>query len=152
MKLEYRQLKDITPRAIFEPYIVLTSKFMQEFTHLVSVFSLEYNEVLFFDDLVFELEVDPDLADLLIQYGFIEKVVEKKWEKIGWRDIAKLQPNVQVKKVYDGYEEIFIITKEPTFEYIPNFKRKELVYSDRHGQHFITDLFNGDVYILTEGK
>ena len=161
---EYRQLKDITPRAIFEKAWAnggwlggLTNDFMQEFTRFVAVFNIRYEEAMPLEDLVNEVEVEPEWEKWLIQHGFIEKVVEKTWKQIKWCDIARLQSGIKVKRVYNGYEEIFTITKEPRLEYIQSFHRKEVVYDSASSlgsvdQHFVTDLFNGDVYILAEGK
>lgn len=82
---EYRQLKDITPKAIYESrgWGEGLGCFMQEFTRFVTTFDLEYDDVLSFSDLTWELENEPEWEKWLIQHGFIEKVVEEVTYAVG---------------------------------------------------------------------
>lgn len=79
---EYRQLKDITPRAIFDVenasvHRTPSDYFMQGFTRFVNDFDLAYDESLGFENLELELITEPEWANWLIQHGFIEKVVKE---------------------------------------------------------------------------
>lgn len=80
---EYHQLKDITPKAIFDisqsRYISVGYCFMKEFIRFVHVFDVQYDETLSFEDLVWELEFENETkwTEWLIKHGFIEEVLEE---------------------------------------------------------------------------
>jgi len=158
---EYRQLKDITPRAIYDDRNVsdtASNCFMREFSRFINTFDVQYDEtVLFENNLELDLNTEPEWTDWLVKHGFIEKVVGKEWKKIGIDQAGELQPGIEVKRIYDGYEALLTIVSEPQLVYRKSFKRKMFTYVSKSSfgridLHYLSDLFNGDVYILTEGK
>lgn len=107
---EYRQLKDITPRAIFQTAtgaIGCTLCFMEEFTRFVIILDLEYEETPDFDSLVWELDSNPKWTDWLVKHGFIEKVVEEVTYVCGNRLIDDKGDKAILAEV--GYKEICIV-------------------------------------------
>jgi len=123
--MKYKQLKTITPGAIYESqdWEGGLSCFIKEFTRFVAMFNVRYENVVPLENLELELDIEPEWANWLIKHGFIEKVVEKVIYSIGDRFLnEKNQNKYLLAKTSGGRNLVALINLESGNTWLGNIQ------------------------------